>query len=53
MLSFINSGKGVYLPPKGILVVGRQLVSHFAIFTLVSFTIDSSMVEVLIESCLI
>ncbi len=39
--------------PQSILLVGRHLVSHLAIFTLVSFAIDSSMVEVLIESCLI
>ena len=35
----------------GFLVVGRHLVCHFAIFTLVSFANGSSVVKVLIESC--
>lgn len=51
--SCIKYAQGESLSPQSILLVGRHLVSHLAIFTLVSFAIDSSMVEVLIESCLI
>jgi len=36
---------------QGILVVGRHLVCHLTIFTLVPFANDSSVVEVLIEFC--
>ena len=44
--------RGVFSDIANILVVGRHLVSHLAIFTLVSFAINFSLVEMLIESCL-
>ena len=44
--------RGVFYDIANILVVGRHLVSHLVIFTLVSFAINFSLVEMLIESCL-
>lgn len=43
--------RGVFSDIANILVVGRHLVSHLDIFTLVSFAIVSSVVEMLNGSC--